>query len=505
MSLLADSSSDEEGSGGEQERLTPRSDGSAAQSRESRAEGLTPRTAGASTPRSPRSRTSSAAYSHSDGSDGDHEGSSLPSSRRSSSFVGTDQAPAGHQNRRRHSHHVPAERQQQLHRRRASSPERLMHTLVGTDRPSSAHTGSTSGRGSAGSMGDALAVSDDEASDEGPVVEVAPSGLAPTPEPENNVWENAYRLLHQDAPSGGEEEEGDDGAAAAAEARAGDGDTEGDDAATAAPSEAPSVPFWNREVSTAGSFDESSDEDEYLRDELREAQRIATAEASSPGAGRARLLRATSSKSLLKAVDDPAVLSFKFSTGLLVGPGAEDAASDGDDGGGDGDATDAVGSDNEVAMQVESESEQEEHEDAAPEEHAGGASDGKGDDGERRGRAASQVSDRPMFPRRPVGTFWGQKNTRASTLPPVLPATEHHMVLRTLIASVRSQLVPDPSVPTIFQPPQGRVANRFYPDSVLSEHPQYASPPHPTPRCRPFCSLFLVFSAATPDTSGTPR
>ena len=88
----------------------------------------------------------------------------------------------------------------------------------------------------------------------------------------------------------------------------------------------------------------------------------------------------------------------------------------------------------------------------------------------RRSRRSSRASRAPAVP---VGVFWGKKNVHASTQPPMLPATEHHLVLRTLISALRAQLVPDDSIPTIFQPPVGRIDDQFYPDSVKQEHEEY--------------------------------
>ena len=73
----------------------------------------------------------------------------------------------------------------------------------------------------------------------------------------------------------------------------------------------------------------------------------------------------------------------------------------------------------------------------------------------------------------PVGVFWGEKNVQASTQPAEIPASMHHLVLRTLISALRSQVVPDDSIPTVLQPPVGRIDDNFYPDSVKQEHEEY--------------------------------
>lgn len=93
--------------------------------------------------------------------------------------------------------------------------------------------------------------------------------------------------------------------------------------------------------------------------------------------------------------------------------------------------------------------------------------------GSRRSSRRSSGRRSSAGPAQPVAMFWGKRNDFASTQPPVLPASQHHLVLRTLISALRTQLVPDDSIPTIFQPPVGRIDDQFYPDSVRQEHEEY--------------------------------
>lgn len=97
------------------------------------------------------------------------------------------------------------------------------------------------------------------------------------------------------------------------------------------------------------------------------------------------------------------------------------------------------------------------------------SSGASGSHSERPGSASRRV----YFAKNPRGEFWGQANDHSSTQPLEVPVTDYLSAIRVIISAVRTELVPDVGVPSIFQPPALRLTDSAHPKSVKEEHATY--------------------------------